>query len=140
MYWITQFSFTRKLCSVMELKIFIFVLSPRHTLRCKRARYFNATRDDKINDCGFKFRVACQWRVLIEEGKDNLLQLAKVFSAKFLKLPIRHKVLSRHRFALYGSLKLYILYGRYLPGINPRLHVTRQGLTGCGRSELRENH
>ena len=41
--------------------------------------------DDEINDCGFKFSVACEWRVLIEEDKDNLLQFAKVFPTKFLK-------------------------------------------------------
>ena len=29
------------------------------------------------------------WRVLTEENKDNLLQFAKVFPTKFLKLPIR---------------------------------------------------
>ena len=45
-------------------------------------------RDDKINDCGFKFSVACKWCVLIEQDKDDLLQFAKVFPAKFLKLPI----------------------------------------------------
>ena len=42
----------------------------------------------KINDCGLKFSVL-QWRVLIEEDKDDTLQFAKVFPAKFLKLPIR---------------------------------------------------
>ena len=26
-------------------------------------RYFSATHDDKINDCGFKFSVACEWLI-----------------------------------------------------------------------------
>ena len=56
---------------------------------CKCPHHFRATRDDKINDCGIKFSVACEWSVLIEEDKDDSLQFAKVFSAKFLKLPIR---------------------------------------------------
>ena len=34
-----------------------------------------ATRDDKINDCGFKFSVACEWHILIEEeDKDAICQ------------------------------------------------------------------
>ena len=37
----------------------------------------------KINDCGFKFSMASQQHVLIKEDKDNLLQFAKVFPAKF---------------------------------------------------------
>ena len=45
---------------------------------------FNSARDDKINDCGFNLSMACEWCVLIEEDKDNLLQFAKVFPAKFL--------------------------------------------------------
>ena len=50
--------------------------------------YFNTTHDDKINDCGFKFSMVCQWRVLNEEDQHNLLQFAKVFPTKFLKLLI----------------------------------------------------
>ena len=65
------------------------MLSPYHTWRCKRVRYFNATRDDKINDCGFNFSVAYEWCVLIKEDEDNLLKFAKVLPAKFLKLQIR---------------------------------------------------
>ena len=38
------------------------------------AHYFSATRDDKINDCGFKFSVACEWRILIEEDKNTIHQ------------------------------------------------------------------
>ena len=49
---------------------------------------FSAACDDKINDCGFNFSVVCEWRVLIEEDKDNSLQFAKVFPIKFLKLLI----------------------------------------------------
>ena len=49
---------------------------------------FNAAHDDKINDCGFNFSMACEWRTLIEEDIDNSLQFAKVFSAKFLNLLI----------------------------------------------------
>ena len=45
--------------------------------------------------------MACQWRVLIEEDKDNLLQFTKVFPAKFLWLPICQS-LPHHHFALYG--------------------------------------
>ena len=68
------------------------MLSPHHTWHCKRTNYFNATYDDKINECGFKFSVACQWYVLFKDEKDNLLQFAKVFSAKFLKSPIRQSL------------------------------------------------
>ena len=63
------------------------VTSPHLTLQMHAQ--FNAKRADKINDCGFNLSVACDWRVLIEEDKDNSLKLAKVFLAKFLKLPIR---------------------------------------------------
>ena len=87
--WITRFSLTKKLCLGISsytslLKIFVSsrVLSPH----CKRPHHFSATRDDKINDCGFKFSVACEWRV--EEEKEDLLQFAKIFPDKFLKLPI----------------------------------------------------
>ena len=76
------------------------VLSPHYT----RPLYFSATRDDKINDCGFKFSVACKWCVLFKEDKDDSLQFAKVFSAKFLKLPIRQSF-PRHHFALHGITK-----------------------------------
>ena len=57
------------------------VLFSHHTWHCK------CTRDDKINDCGFKFSVACEWSVLIKD-KDNLLQFAKVFPQQILKLLI----------------------------------------------------
>ena len=60
------------------------VLSPHY----KRPHHFSATHDDKVNDCGFKFGVACEWHVLIEEDKDDSLQFTKDFLAKFLKLPI----------------------------------------------------
>ena len=55
--WITRFSFTKKLFSVIESIIFMSsqVLSPHY----KRPHHFSATRDDKVNDCGFKFSVAC---------------------------------------------------------------------------------
>ena len=46
-----------------------------------------------INDCGFKFSMACKWHVLIEEDKDNSLQFDKVLFTKFLELPI-HKSFS----------------------------------------------
>ena len=82
--WITRFSFTKKLCSVIGSIIFI-VLSPHY----KRPHHFSATRDDKVNDCGFKFSMACEWCVLFEEHKDDSLQFAKVFP--------------RHHFALYSS-------------------------------------
>ena len=55
---------------------------------CKRSHYFSTTHDDKVNDCGFKFSVACEWCVLFKEDKDDSLQFTKVFPAKFLKLPI----------------------------------------------------
>ena len=61
--------------------------SPHLTLQTHAP--FKAAHDDKINDCGFNFSVACEWRVLIEEDKDNTLQFAKVFPTKFLKLSIR---------------------------------------------------
>ena len=50
------------------------MLSPHHTWHCKCAHYFSATRDDDINDCGFKFSVACEWRVLIEQDNDTFRQ------------------------------------------------------------------
>ena len=62
------------------------VPSPHLTLQTHTP--FNTARDDKINNCGFKFSVACKWHVLIEEDKDNSLQFSKVFPTKFLKLPI----------------------------------------------------
>ena len=49
---------------------------------------FCAARDNKINNCGFKFSMVCKRHILIEEDKDKSLQFAKVFPAKFLKLPI----------------------------------------------------
>ena len=45
------------------------VLSPHY----KCPHHFSATCDDKVNDCGFKFSVACKWCVLIEEDKDDSL-------------------------------------------------------------------
>ena len=51
------------------------VPSPHLTLQTHTP--FNAARDDKINDCGFNFSVVCEWRVLIEEDKDNSLQFTK---------------------------------------------------------------
>ena len=65
------------------------VLSPHLTLQMHAT--FNASRDDKINDCSFNFSVAHKWHVLIQEDKDNSLQFANVFLAKFLKLPIRQR-------------------------------------------------
>ena len=73
----------------LSQRSFIFmssrVLSPHY----KRPHHFSATRDNKVNDCGFKFSVVCEWRVLFKEDKDDSLQFAKVFPTKFLKLPIR---------------------------------------------------
>ena len=54
-------------------------------LDCKHKHHFSATHDGKINNCGFRFSVACEWHVLIEEDKDNSLQFAPT---KFIKLPI----------------------------------------------------
>ena len=48
----------KKLFQIKHLYICVIpsvILSPN----CKCAHYFNATRDDKINDCSFKFSVAC---------------------------------------------------------------------------------
>ena len=42
-----------------------------------------------MNNCDFKFSMVSEWHVIIEEDKNNLLQFAKVFPTKFLKLPIR---------------------------------------------------
>ena len=53
------------------------VLSPH----CECPHYFSSTRDDKINDRGFKFSMACEWLVLIEKDKDDSLQLTN--SPKF---------------------------------------------------------
>ena len=47
------------------------------------------------------------WDALIEEDKDNLLQFAKVFPAKFLKLTIRQKVLPRQILKVNNSPKFY---------------------------------
>ena len=75
-----------------KLNIFIFVssqvLSLHHIRHCKHVHYFSVTCDDQINACGLKFSMACEWHILIEEDKDNLLQFAKVFPTKFLNLPI----------------------------------------------------
>ena len=80
--WITNFSFTKKLCSVIMSIIFMSsqVLSPHY----KCPHHFIVTRDDKVNDCGFKFSVACDWHVLFKEDKDDSLQFAKVFPATVL--------------------------------------------------------
>ena len=83
--WITRprFSFAKKLCSVigsiifMSSRVFITSLQTPH--------YFSTTRDDKVNDCGFKFSAVCKWRVSFKEDKDDSLQFIKVFPAKFLK-------------------------------------------------------
>ena len=85
--WITRFSLTKMLCSIIGSIIFMSsrVLSSHY--RCPHR--FSATSDDKVNDCGFKFSVVCEWCVLFKEDKDDSLQFAKVFPAKFLKLPIR---------------------------------------------------
>ena len=56
------------------------VLSPHY----KRPHHFSATRDDKVNDCGFKFSVECEWCVLFKEDKGDLLQFAKVFPTTIL--------------------------------------------------------
>ena len=61
------------------------VLSPHY----KCPHHFSTTCDDKVNDCGFKFSVAGEWCFLFKENKDDSLLFAKVFPAKFLKLPIR---------------------------------------------------
>ena len=61
-----------------KLNIFIFVLSRVLFPHCKCPHHFSAKHDDKINDGGFKFSVACKWHVLIEEDKDDSLQFAKV--------------------------------------------------------------
>ena len=61
---------------------------PLTTLDTANAHHFSATCDDKINICGFKFSVKSEWHVLIKEDKDNLLQFAKDFPSKFLKLLI----------------------------------------------------
>ena len=94
-----------------KLNIFIFVssrvLSPHHTWHYRHACYFNATRDDKINNCGFKFSVVCQWHVLIEEDKNNLLQFAKVLPTKFLKLPIRQSFTPLPFCAIQYIFKIY---------------------------------
>ena len=65
--------------------------SPHLTLKTHAP--FNSACDDKINDCGFNLSVAYEQHVLIEENKDNLLQLTKVFPTKFLKLLIRQSFL-----------------------------------------------
>jgi len=47
----------------------------------------------------FIFSVACEWRVLIKQDKDNSLQFAKVFPHQILKVTC-------HIFALYGIDKI----------------------------------
>ena len=51
----------------------------------KRPHYFSATCDDKVMIVALN----SAWQVLIEDDNDDSLQFAKVFPAKFLKLPIR---------------------------------------------------
>ena len=55
-----------------------------------------------MNNCGFKFSVACEWCVLIEEDKGNSLEFAKIFLTKFLKLLICQSFFC-HRFVLYST-------------------------------------
>ena len=75
------------------------VLSSKHlTLQ---TRTLNATRDDKINDCGFKFSVACQWRVLIKEDEDNFIAIRQNSPRQILSYQFA-KVLLHHRFVLYS--------------------------------------
>ena len=80
--WITMFSFTKKLCSVIGS--IIFMSSRVLSLYYKRPHNFSATRDDKVNNCGFKFSVAREWHVLFKKDKDDSLQFAKVFPATVL--------------------------------------------------------
>ena len=77
----------------MSSRVFITSLQMPHHL--------STTHDDKVNDCGFKFSTACKWYVSFKEDKDDSLQFAKVFPAKFLKLVIR-QFFPPNRFALYG--------------------------------------
>ena len=51
--------------SKLHILIFVssWVLSPHHTLHCKCVHRFSVARDDKINNCGFKFSAACEWCV-----------------------------------------------------------------------------
>ena len=58
------------------------VLSPHY----KCPHHFNATRDDKVNDYGFKFSMVCKWCVLSKEDKDDSLQFDKVFPCQILKV------------------------------------------------------
>ena len=87
--WITRprFSFTKKLCSVIGS--IIFMSSQVFITSLHMPHHFSTTRDDKVNDCGFKFSVACKWCVSFKKDKDDSLQFAKVFPTKFLKLVIR---------------------------------------------------
>ena len=67
--------------------------------------HFRAVHDYKINDCGFKFSVACKWCVLIKEDKDNSLQSQQSLShqipkvtnlAKFPPATILHYTVHTH--------------------------------------------
>ena len=69
---------------------------------------FNTARDDKINDRGLNFSVACEWHVLIKEDKDNSLQFAKVFPAKLLKLPI-HQSFILFFTVLHYTVSIFIM-------------------------------
>ena len=62
---------------------------PHHTWHCKRVHHFTPARDDKINDCGFNLACRTSGVFSSRKTKGNLLQFAKVFPTKFLKLPIR---------------------------------------------------
>ena len=105
--WITWYSFTRKLCchcwEQLKLSIFIschpgLLLSPHNTSHCQHAHHFSAACDDKINNCNFKFSMAYEWCFNLRR---QVLQLAKVFPAIFLRLPICQSF-PCHCFALYG--------------------------------------
>ena len=91
-----------------KLNIFIFVsswvLSPHHTWYCKSTHYFSATHDDKINDCGFKFSMACEWLISNRRRQGCNLSEFSPLNSQFAK------VLPRHHFALYS---IYCLHSNF---------------------------
>ena len=107
--WMTRFSFTMKLCSVIGSIIFMSsrVLSPHY----KCPHHFSTTHDDKVNDCGFKFNMACKWCVLFKEDKDDSLQFAKIFPTKFL-------VTNLPKFFPATILRYTVRYQIYVSGLN----------------------
>ena len=110
--WITWFYFTRNLCSVESIwnwtALYLchlrLLLSPHNTSHCKHVHHFSAAHDDKINDCGSKFSIVCEWCILTEEDRDNSLEFAKIFPFKVTDSP-KFSPTTVLRYTVYNEVK-----------------------------------